>query len=103
MQKNPYIFGGDTGLTYDALKRRRKMAESMLARASGQTPRNVGEGLSVLGQAIGGRMGLNRANRQMKRLADAGGLVTTSEPARPDAPAALFNSASKLHLPRRKR
>jgi len=59
-----FIFGGDTGLSYEALKKRRELAEAMLAASSGRAPQNVGEGLTAIGQAIGGRIALNRVNKQ---------------------------------------
>ena len=59
-----FIFGGDTGLSYEALKKRRELAEAMLAASSGRAPQNVGEGLTAIGNAIGGRIALNRINKQ---------------------------------------
>ncbi|WP_299830661.1 hypothetical protein [uncultured Roseobacter sp.] len=55
--RQSYVFGGDTGLSYDQIQRRRQMADAM---ASGiGAPRNVGEGLSAIGKALAAR-GLNR-------------------------------------------
>jgi hypothetical protein len=46
-----YIFGGDTGETVESLKRKRSVAEALLARSS-RAPQNVGEGLSAIGNAL---------------------------------------------------
>ncbi|MCP5087450.1 MAG: hypothetical protein GY952_11685, partial [Rhodobacteraceae bacterium] len=59
-----FIFGGDTGLSYEQLQRRKQIAEQMIARSTSRTPRNVGEGLTAIGQALGGRMRLNRLEKQ---------------------------------------
>jgi len=45
-----YIFGGDTGETPESLKRKRDIAMAMLGQSS--TPKNVGEGLNAIGNAI---------------------------------------------------
>lgn len=45
-----YIFGGETGDTPESLKRKRDIAAAMMARSS--TPKNVGEGLGAIGNAI---------------------------------------------------
>jgi hypothetical protein len=48
---NPsFIFGGDTGITYDDLQRRRKVLDALAARSS--APQNIGEGLNALGEGI---------------------------------------------------
>ena len=46
-----FVFGGDTGLSYEQLQRRKQMADAMRGGLT-RTPRNVGEGLSSLGQAL---------------------------------------------------
>jgi len=46
------IFGGNTGMTYEDVQRKRKVANALLARNASQTPRNVGEGLHAVGQAL---------------------------------------------------
>lgn len=53
-----FIFGGDTGMTWEQAQAKRKLAEE-LARANMATPRNVGEGLNALGRALAFR-GINR-------------------------------------------
>jgi hypothetical protein len=53
-----FLFGGDTGLTQDQLAKRRQVLDAMLARGVG-APRNVGEGLTALGEALAYRMEKN--------------------------------------------
>lgn len=55
------IFGGNTGMTYDDVQRKRKIADAMVAQNS-RTPRNVGEGLSAIGRALAGRAIEKRAS-----------------------------------------
>ncbi|MGK6313732.1 glucosaminidase domain-containing protein [Neorhizobium sp. DT-125] len=55
-----FLFGGSTGLTQEQLASRRKMLEAMRLRQMGSAPRNVGEGLTAVGQAIAYRMGMNQ-------------------------------------------
>lgn len=61
---NGFLFGGDTGETAQSLARRRAVAEAMLAGSTAIAPRNTGEGLHALGQALSGRFALNRINKQ---------------------------------------
>lgn len=51
-----YIFGGDTGLSYEQLQKRRQVLEAMQQRSNSDVPRNVGEGIASLGQALARRM-----------------------------------------------
>jgi len=52
-----FIFGGNTGLTADELKKRRAIAAALAARQKG-FPKTLGEGLTYLGESIG-EAGLN--------------------------------------------
>ena len=66
-----FIFGGDTGLSYDQIQTRRKMAEAM-GQQNG-TPRNVGEGInSFAGSIAGAMMGrrLDKADRANQAKSD---------------------------------
>ena len=45
-----YLFGGDTNETPESLKRKRRLAEAMMSGMS--TPKDVGSGLSAVGQAL---------------------------------------------------
>ena len=47
-----FIYGGNTGLTYEQLKRRRAVAAALAAQRRGY-PKTVGEGLTYLGESIG--------------------------------------------------
>ena len=52
MAIDSFIFGGNTGLTYEQLKRRRAVAAALAAQRRG-FPKTVGEGLTYLGESIG--------------------------------------------------
>lgn len=56
-----YIFGGDTGETPESLRKKREIAD-MLA-MSIRTPKNVGEGLGAVGNAIAYRAISGKANK----------------------------------------
>ena len=60
-----FIFGGNTGETASTLKRKRDYAEAMLAKTLGRSPKTVGEGLTAVGAALGGRIALNRTNSRI--------------------------------------
>jgi spore germination cell wall hydrolase CwlJ-like protein len=62
-----YIFGGDTGLSPQALENQRRLAKALMERKTG-TPRNVGEGLTAVGQAIAARMASNKAEKMGTKL-----------------------------------
>lgn len=46
-----FIFGGNTGQSYEDIQAKRKIAEQLLQQ-NASTPRNVGEGLSAIGRAL---------------------------------------------------
>lgn len=52
-----FIFGGNTGMSYDDIQRKRTLADAMAASIG--APRNAGEGLTALGRAFAYR-GLNK-------------------------------------------
>lgn len=58
-----FIFGGDTGIDYETLQRRRAVADAMQKRGTG-IARNLGEGIGVLGNAVFGKIASNRLDRQ---------------------------------------
>lgn len=62
-----FIFGGDTGMTYEDLQRKRKIAEQLM-QANTRTPRNVGEGIHAIGRALAGRAIEKRAARRDEEL-----------------------------------
>ena len=55
MVAKSFIFGGNTGETPETLKRKRAMAEAL---SQSRMPKNVGEGLTEVGNAIAYRMAL---------------------------------------------
>ncbi len=57
-----FIFGGNTGETAESLKKKRAMAEAMMARGAGGPARNLGEGISSAASSISGAL--------LKRSAD---------------------------------
>lgn len=55
-----YIFGGDTGISYDEAERRRRLAD-MILMGRQRRPRTVGEGIAYLGDTVGGLIAERRA------------------------------------------
>lgn len=54
----PLIFGGNTGLTYEQMKRQRAMAALMAQRVANGSPQNAGQGLQALtGAFVSRKMG----------------------------------------------
>lgn len=64
MSNLTFAFGGNTGETPESLARKRLMVEALLQRGTGSAPRDIGEGLSAIGQAIAGRVQLGRIAKQ---------------------------------------
>lgn len=109
-----FIFGGNTGLSYSALRRRQAIAEAVAKQAAAQPyAQNVGQGIQALGRALGSRMQESRlataeAEYAKRNAANVqrylgGGGVTTAQPnqsvakpmqAQPTAPAAPTPAAS---------
>lgn len=61
-----FLFDPQKGETQTELAQRRRLANALLARAASASPRNLGEGLSAFGAAIGGRLrlaGIDAAQR----------------------------------------
>lgn len=58
-----FIFGGNTGMDYEKLKKQRALAAQLARGAASSSPRNVGEGLSAIGKAL--------AYRALSRKGDA--------------------------------
>ncbi len=59
-----FIFGGDTGETPESLKQKRALAQALITGSS--TPKNVGEGLNAIGQALVYRSIMNKADAAQK-------------------------------------
>lgn len=64
-----FLFGGKTGETQDTLARKRKVAEALMIKAGG-APKNVGEGLSAIGNALLYRSLMNKVDSGEKSAAD---------------------------------
>lgn len=56
-----YLFGDTTGMTHEEIKRKREIA-AKLSDGIGR-PRNLGEGLTAIGAALGARIAGNRASK----------------------------------------
>lgn len=70
-----FIFGGDTGLTYDELQRKRKIADALMyGRARDGAPKNVGEGLNAVGQALLYKSMNKKLDAQDQKLRDDFGM-----------------------------
>lgn len=64
-----FIFGGNTGETQDTLARKRKVAEALMVKGS-IAPKNVGEGLSAIGNALLYRSLMKKIDGGEKETAD---------------------------------
>jgi hypothetical protein len=114
-----YIFGGNTGISYEELKRRQAVAAAQAARAR-PYPKTIGEGIYSLGESVGdvfAQRGLREAEaaqlaRDKAGLAGPTGAVAPApplpkvssyapnEPARDFIAAALVNQGNVLGGPR---
>lgn len=61
-------FRPDEGETQESLARKRKIAEALLQQSTSAVPRNVGEGLTAIGQALAGRFATARLDKQPPRV-----------------------------------
>lgn len=87
-----FLFGGETGETPESIRRKREIANALVARDLGSSPRNVGEGLSAIGKAL--------IYRQMMGKADAAEKSGISKA--DDAFNAIFGSGSDIPDPEAK-
>lgn len=62
-----YIFGGDTGLTYEQLKAQRERGELMQGLAQRRSPRTIGEGINSAAGSIMGALVAGRAAGELAR------------------------------------
>jgi soluble lytic murein transglycosylase-like protein len=62
-----FIFGGNSGMSYEQLQRQREVAAALAARGPG-SPRNIGEGLSAVGNALAIRGMTKRADEAESEL-----------------------------------
>ena len=69
MNQPGFIFGGDTGTSYEQLQRQRKIADSLRA-ANSRTPRNVGEGIHAITRALVAKSWDKQNDRQEQTMRD---------------------------------
>lgn len=62
------IFGGNTGITYEQLQKRRELANALIQENMAGSPRNVGEGLSAIGRALAARAIERKADKRDAEL-----------------------------------
>jgi hypothetical protein len=62
-----FIFGGDTGISYDALKRQRDMAQDLQQRSMAGS-QNVPEGMRAIALALMGRHAQKKADTMQQQL-----------------------------------
>ena len=60
-----FIFGGNTGLSYSDLQKRRAAEEAAYRQQSARSPRNLGEGLTALGRGLAYGLQQRAAQREM--------------------------------------
>ena len=114
-----FIFGGNTGMSYDQVQKQRDIANELL-RANMSTPQNVGEGLSAIGRALAAKAidkRTTRADEENRKAFEAtktdafamlggfggggsvgGGFSTPSLPAAPAGPEAAVADDTMLAL-----
>lgn len=61
------IFGGDTGMSYEDVQRKRKIAEALLAQNM-RTPQSLPEGLNAIGRALAARSIEKKTGKAMEGL-----------------------------------
>lgn len=63
-----YSFGGDTGQSYEKLRRQRAAGDALMQQTS--NPQNVGEGISSAVQSIAGALIARKADEQLSAFPD---------------------------------
>ncbi|MEH3109031.1 MAG: hypothetical protein PGN22_02870 [Agrobacterium cavarae] len=66
-----YIFGGNTGLSYNELQRRREIADALSKQIMGETPKTTAQGIGALMKGIGAGIGRYSANKGIKEGTDS--------------------------------
>lgn len=61
-----YLFGGNTGISYTDLQRRREMADALSKQLMGDTPKTTAQGIGALMKGIGAGIGRYSANKGLK-------------------------------------
>ena len=70
-----YAFGGDTGTTYEDLKRRQAFAEALWARGGLGAPKTAIEGINSAAQSITGALLAKKLSKQLKGQQDEFGML----------------------------
>lgn len=65
-----YLFGGNTGVSYSDLQRRREIADALSKQIMGDTPKTTAQGIGALMKGIGAGIGRYTANKGLKEGAD---------------------------------
>lgn len=66
-----YLFGGNTGVSYNDLQRRREIADALSKQIMGDTPKTTAQGIGALMKGIGAGIGRYTANKGMKAGTDS--------------------------------
>jgi len=74
MPQQPFIYGGNTGMSYEEMQRQRELAQALAGRVGSAAPSNIGEGLSAIGAALASRKYRKRATE-----AEAAGRAQAAE------------------------
>lgn len=61
-----YLFGGNTGISYTDLQRRREMADALSKQLMGDTPKTTAQGIGAIMKGIGAGIGRYSANKGLK-------------------------------------
>ncbi|PYE98924.1 hypothetical protein C8J35_103525 [Rhizobium sp. PP-F2F-G38] len=63
-----FIFGGNTGETAESIAKKRLVADALMQRSMSTAPKNLGEGIAAVGQALAYRFADRRMAAQEKEL-----------------------------------
>lgn len=74
MPQQSFIYGGNTGMSYEEMQRQRELAQALAGRVGSAAPSNIGEGLSAIGAALASRKYRKRATE-----AEAAGRAQAAE------------------------
>lgn len=66
-----FLFGGNTGVTYNDLQRRREIADALSKQIMGETPKTTAQGIGALMKGIGAGIGRYSANKGIKEGTDS--------------------------------
>ena len=86
-----FIFGGDTNMTYGDIQRKREMAKRLIA-SQATAPRNVGEGLHAIGNALAARSLNKQASKAVQGNPEFANLDGLREVAGKNASAAVIEA-----------